>query len=356
MSFPFRRAFLFALGISFLPGGNMVASYGLRVCASFVLVAVLHPSAAAQLSRHHLRDIDNYADELEQAAKELHDEFHLHLQGQRYAAKLDEDVTELETLAEHFHELVHNAGGRPVEVQHLREDSYQLLQLSHRIPRSLDRIRPTLVGSNAQRGAAHMQDAARQVRRIATRIDAMFPVQWSVVDEEADRLASYCRELHQEFHDHLDHYQLAAQIEAAVDLIERRAEHMHELAHESSGGRFDSRHLRSDLDQIFSSTRRIDDLLDRQARIGLTATDWDGVIHMRGVLTDVEGSAYMLQHLLDRSIRRGHAHPSSRVREPRRLYDESPLDRFRRRDDHHGHHEHDEHGDDHFGVPLHIDH
>jgi hypothetical protein len=237
----------------------------------------------------------------------LHEEFHEHLEGQRHSEKLDTDITAMEELAERFHGLAHGAGD--VDVADIRGDAHELLRLSYRISRSIDRVERHAQGADARVGIRHMRDEHREIKRNCEQLDFLVGSGWDIVDSEADRMANYAKTLHDEFHEHLDRYEMAGQMERALEELEGHTEHMHELAHDSSGSHRDADHLLRDLRDVFSVSRRVDEILTRQTERGVLTSDWDGIVHMRDALTDVESSANLLRYLLDKEAGHNTHHP-----------------------------------------------
>lgn len=100
--------------------------------------------------------VDEMASDLEQLAKDLHDEVHLHLEGHIYFPHMDGHAEEIEALAKHIHDLAHKGKS----IKHLREDVIELDEQVHHADEVITKI--------ARYGvrADHYDGAVRQTRRI----------------------------------------------------------------------------------------------------------------------------------------------------------------------------------------------
>ena len=242
--------------------------------------------------------IDAIAARLAASATELHEEHHRHLQSARHGAKLDADLTRLEELAGHIHELVHGRRPDAAGAGHLREDANDLLHLVFRVERTLDRVASWALPQDARAGIDHMRQEVARVQQAAFQLDAFLPTDMQVVDRQSVRMAQYVRELHDEFHEHLESYQMAAYLDRDLEELEELADHMAELTRTGHGGDREFRHLGDDLRRLARLTAHVDRLVMQQASIGVLTHDWVGIEHLRDVLTDVEASSRLMGHLI----------------------------------------------------------
>ena len=272
----------------------------LAVCFFFSAVQSVF---AQGLTKPALRDIDGLAVKLVDYAKELHDEYHEHLAGVRHAEKLDEDVTSLERIAEALHDFVHDADQSENSMRRIRADANEFLQLAIRITRTIDLTDPWLRHHDARRGIRHMRDAVKDVLRVAHQIDAYLPVDPQVIDDQAARLEAAVKELHDEYHEHLEGYEVSRHLDEDLESLETLVEHLHDLAHGGSWAQLDLRHVADDIREVRRRTDHIEELFVRQSRIGVRTSDWIGIEHSRDAITDVLASAYLLDHMIDKTIR-----------------------------------------------------
>lgn len=100
--------------------------------------------------------VDEMASDLEQYAKDLHDEVHVHLEGHIYFRHMDGHAEEIEELAKHIHDLAHKGKS----IKHLREDVIELDEQVHHADEVITKI--------AHHGvrAEHFDGAVRQTRRL----------------------------------------------------------------------------------------------------------------------------------------------------------------------------------------------
>ena len=290
---------------------------------------------ATVLTKAHLRDIDTLVRKLADFSKELHDEFHEHLEGVRHAQKLDEEVTALERLSESLHEFAINTDGSAQSVTKFRSGTNEFIQLAVRISRTIDLTEPWLRGNDARVGTRHMRIVARSVLGTALRIDSYLPVDTQVIDNQAERLETAIKELHDEFHEHLEGYEVSRHLDEDLESVETLVEHMHELSHDKAWGQIDFNHLSQDIVEVREKTAHIESLFIRQAEIGVRTRDWIGIEHARDAITDVLSSAYLLDHMIQktqpvrnntlhrrpieldpRPLRDRHGHPVNPIRDP----------------------------------------
>ncbi len=288
--------------------------FSLSISAYFCVAC--SANAQTTLRNMDLRHIDNLAVSLEEYTEELHREYHEHLEGIRYAKTLDDDVTKLEELAHRLHEFVHSAPAENAETTNrIRKNTNDFLQLSYRIPRTIDLTEIWLSSHDARIGISHMRSAARDVRSIVNKIDNYLPVDETVVDDQAVILERAVKELDSEFREHLRGYEHSQHIGDDLRDLTLLVEHIHELAHDRSFSNMNFRHLRSDLEDVKRSTLHIDELLVAQARRGVRQHDWVGIEHSRDAVTDVLASNKLLIHMIDKAtFREGHSrlHPEDR--------------------------------------------
>jgi hypothetical protein len=295
-------------------------------------------ASAQPLSKVALRDIDQSALKLADCAKELHAEFHEHLENVRHAEKLEEDVSALEQIAERMHAIAHDADGSEKSMLLIRRDTNELLQLSSQIGRTIDLAERWVRTPNARTGIVHMRATARDVVRVTLQIDSVLPVDMTVIDGQADRLEQAVKELHLEFHEDLEE-------------LEGHVEHMHGLAHNKTWTEVNLQHLMRDLFEVRRLTSHIEELFVRQSRIGVLTRDFIGIEHSRDAISDVLASSYLLEHM----IRKADPNFAPRPSRGRPIYSHVRPRRDRMHDDHLGHrseylrpslHDYDAHGDD----------
>ena len=250
------------------------------------------------LSKAQLRDIETITSQLTQYTKMLHDQHHAFLEGQRHAEKLDEDVTALEKQAEALQAIVARSDGSQQSMLQMRGRASDFLQLSFRISRTIDLTQPWLRGSQAQNGITQMRQAAQGVTSIALRVDQYLPVDTQLIDRQTEILEAAVKEMHDEFHEHLDGYEVSRHLDEDIEGVETLVEHMHELAHNKGWGQINFNHLWQDLGEVKQKTAHIESLFVRQAQIGVRTQDWIGIEHSRDAITDVLSSAYLLEHMI----------------------------------------------------------
>ncbi len=253
------------------------------------------------LTKSHLRDIDGLVVQLSNYTRQMHDEYHLHFQGERHAEKLDVDVTALEGLADALHAFAVSIDGSAQSVARLRNDTNEFIQLSVRISRTIDLTEPWLRTAEGTEGVRHMREIARGVTGVALQIDRYLPVDVQVIDNQAERLEAAVKELHDEFHEHLEGYEVSQHLDEDLEEVETLVEHMHGLAHNRSWQQIDFGHLMQDTNEIRQKTAHIESLFVQQAGIGVRSQDWIGIEHARDAITDVLSSAYLLEHMVRKS-------------------------------------------------------
>ena len=263
--------------------------------------ASVQPQNPTAFNQASMGDIDTLVVQLTRYTKALHDQHHAHLEGQRHAEKLDKEVTAIERMAEDLHAFAAQVDGSPESVLRLRNDTNEFLQLSFRIARTIELTQPWLRGNQAQSGVQQMRQSARAVTEIALKIDQYLPVDTGVIDGQTERLEAAIKELHDEFHEHLENYEVSAHLDEDLEGIETLVEHMHELAHEKTWANMNLRQLQNDLVQVKQKTAHIESLFVRQAEIGVRTQDWVGIEHSRDAITDVLASAYLLEHMIRKS-------------------------------------------------------
>lgn len=301
------------------------------------ILPVGQPTATFSLNNAQLRDIDRLATDLAQFTTELHDEYHEHLDGVRYAEILDDDVTELERISEDLHQIIRNApGGDPQATRQIQKFTNDYLQLASRIQRTIDLTEPWLRTSEARLGIYHMRSAAADVNRIVGQIDRFLPVDESIMDDQAHILEGAVKELHDEFHEHLEGYEYSRHTDEDLEELEALVEHMHDLAHGRTFSQMELDHLLADVREVRQSSLHIDGLLVQQSQAGVRTHDWIGIQHSRDAVSDVLASADLLEHMIGKVLQP--VGPRHRVRRPDRyLDDHRPMrdrpsrDRFRSR-------------------------
>lgn len=250
------------------------------------------------LSKAQLRDIETMTSQLTQYTKMLHDQHHAFLEGQRHGQKLDDDVTALERQAEALQATVTQSDGSQQSMQQMRGSASDFLQLSFRISRTIDLTQPWLRGGQAQNGITQMRQVAQGTTTIALRVDQYLPVDTQLIDRQTEILEAAVKELHDEFHEHLEGYEVSRHLDEDLEGVETLVEHMHGLAHNKNWGQINFTHLWQDIGQVKQKTAHIESLFVRQAQIGVRTQDWIGIEHSRDAITDVLSSAYLLEHMI----------------------------------------------------------
>ena len=250
------------------------------------------------LSKAQLRDIETVTSQLTQYTKMLHDQHHAFLEGQRHAEKLDEDVTALEKQAEALQAIVARSDGSQQSMLQMRGSASDFLQLSFRISRTIDLTKPWLRGVQAQNGIVQMGQVAQGVTNIALRVDQYLPVDTQLIDRQTEILEAAVKEMHDEYHEHLDGYEVSAHLDEDIEGVETLVEHMHDMAHDKTWGQINFNHLLQDIGRVKQKTDHIESLFIRQAEIGVRSQDWIGIEHSRDAITDVLSSAYLLEHMI----------------------------------------------------------
>ena len=250
------------------------------------------------LSKAQLRDIETMTSQLTQYTKMLHDQHHAFLEGQRHGEKLDKDVTALERQAEALQAIVSRSDGSQQSMLQMRGSASDFLQLSFRISRTIDLTQPWLRGGQAQNGITQMRQVAQGITNIALRVDQYLPVDTQLIDRQTEILEAAVKELHDEFHEHLEGYEVSRHLDEDLEGVETLVEHMHELAHNKSWGQINLNHLWQDIGQVRQKTAHIESLFVRQSQIGVRTRDWVGIEHSRDAITDVLSSAYLLEHMI----------------------------------------------------------
>ncbi len=250
------------------------------------------------LSKAQLRDIETMTSQLTQYTKMLHDQHHAFLEGQRHAEKLDEDVTELERQAEALRAIVTQSDGSQQSMLQMRASASDFLQLSFRISRTIDLTQPWLRGGQSQIGITQMRQVAQGITNVATGVDQYLPVDTQLIDRQTEILEAAVKELHDEFHEHLDNYEVSPHLDEDIEGLETLVEHMHELAHNKVWGQINFNHLWQDIGQVKQETAHIESLFVRQSQIGVRTQDWVGIEHSRDAITDVLSSVYLLEHMI----------------------------------------------------------
>jgi hypothetical protein len=146
-----------------------------------------------------------------------------------------------------------------------------------------------------------MRIVAKDVLVTALRIDSYLPVDTQVIDDQAERLEAAIKELHDEFHEHLEGYEVSRHLDEDLESVETLVEHMHELAHNKTWEQIDFSHLSEDVYEVRQKTAHIESLFVRQAEIGVRTRDWIGIEHARDAITDVLSSAYLLDHMIQKT-------------------------------------------------------
>lgn len=256
---------------------------------------------AQGLSKQDLRDIDTLAVSLTGQTAELHDEYHHHLERIRHGQKLEMDVSRLEKVAQSLHDFAHDADSSEQSMLRLRRDTNELLQLSSQIFRTIDLAEKWVRTADARRGIAHMRDVSRHVVETAVRIDDFLPVDTELIDAQVVRLENAVKELHKEFHEHLEGYEVSRHLDEDLEDLEASVEHLHQISHGKSWGTINVEHILSDARQIHGSTEHIEELFVQQASIGVRSHDFDGIEHSRDAISDVLASIQLLEHMVDKA-------------------------------------------------------
>ena len=125
-----------------------------------------------------------------------------------------------------------------------------------------------------------------------------WPVDTKVIDSQTAVLEASIKELHDEFHEHLEGYEVSQRLDEDLENLESLVEHMHELAHDKQWGQVNFNHLFKDVNEVRKETSHIESMFVRQAQIGVRTRDWIGIEHSRDAITDVLASAYLLEHMI----------------------------------------------------------
>lgn len=256
---------------------------------------------AQNYTKANLRDMDELAAKLAESSKELHAEFHEHLEGVRHGEKLEQDLVALEKIAERLHEFAHVADASEKSLLQIRHDTNSLLQLSSQIGRTISLAERWVRTNDGRKGIAHMRSAASEVSRAALAVDSFFPVDTLVIDGQADRLEKAVKELHREFHEHLEGYEVSQHLDEDLEKLEKIVEHMHDLTHGKTWAQIDFNHLLEDIRDVKGATTHVEGLFVRQSRIGVLTRDYIGIEHSRDAITDVLSSAFLLEHMIRKS-------------------------------------------------------
>lgn len=250
---------------------------------------------AQSLSNSQLREIESISNRLNSAASELHKEFHEHLTRVKHGEKLEEDVTTIERLAQSLSAFAKRADNSEASMDALRRDTTDLIRVAFQVRRTIDlaeRWSPTNLG------IAHMREAAQEVIGIAGDIDRYLPVDTKVIDEQLVELEAATEELHKEFHEHLDGYEISAHLDEDLEELEKRVKHIHETAHGKDWRSLNTRHLLDDLREVAQSSAHIEKLFDQQARIGVRTSSYVGIEHSTDALTDVLAAVRLIEQMI----------------------------------------------------------
>ena len=166
-----------------------------------------------------------------------------------------------------------------------------------------------------------MRDATREVTSIALTIDRFLPVDTRIIDGQLVVLEEAVKELHNEFHEHLEGYEVSRHLDEDLEDLEKHVEHIHELAHGKSWKTINLSHILDALRHAEDATIHIEELFSRQARIGVRSRDYIGIEHSRDAITDVLASAELVRHMIYK------ADPSKRPRRSASLH-RSDADRL----------------------------
>lgn len=278
------------------------------------------PTRQPLLSSSQLRRIDDLAVRLVDSARELSLEVSEHFQGERHSAKLASDTDQLVELAERLHLDLHRGNYGQVDMAQLRESSNEFIEVVARLPRTIQLLDRQPNHPYAREGVAHMMSAYREAHTIAMEIDRYLMVDTDIVDRQADRLTKSVEELHLEFHEHLEGYELSSRIDRELVRLANTAEHIHDIAHQQSWSSWQMAHIERDVRELREATRQVEWLVNQQARRGIRTADWDGVEHSLDAITDIQASAYLLEHMVAKfqASQRPHEHNRPIERRPRR--------------------------------------
>jgi hypothetical protein len=281
----------------------------------------VQPVLASQtpLTTSQLRRIDGQAVRLVDSARELSLEVSEHFRGERHSAKLASDTSQLVELAEQLHLELHRSNYGRVDMVRLRESSNEFIEVVARLPRTIGLLDRHPQHPYAHQGVAHMMSAYRDAHTIAMEIDRYLMVDTHIVDRQADRVAKAVEELHLEFHEHFEGYELSSRIEREIVRLSQTAEHIHEIAHQQAWSSWQMAHIERDVQELREATRQVEWLINQQARRGIRSADWDGVEHSLDAITDIHASAYLLEHMVAKyQASLGPYDPYERTVEPRR--------------------------------------
>lgn len=255
----------------------------------------------AGLSSRDFRRIDALTVQLMDSAHELEVEVNQHFGGERHAAKLASDCSELNRVAQDLHDELHLTANGHSDEQMVREKANEFIEIVARLPRTIGLIENQPLSRNGRRGTAHMMQAYREAHRIAMRIDGYLPADDDILVRQADRVAIAVQQLHDEFHGHLDGYDYSHRIDRDLQQLEGQAQHIFDMAYNQTGRRWQLRHVARDARELRDATRRVESLLKLQASRGVRSSDWIGLEHSMDAITDIHASTYLLEHMIKKS-------------------------------------------------------
>jgi len=255
------------------------------------------------LSQPQLQEISRLLVQLEDESRELHAEFHEHLLGVYHGEKLEMDAEEIEKTAATLKQFVATSNGDAESVSRIRSATNYFMQNAFEISRTIDLAEPWTRNNHQRGGIHHMRDAAQIVTRIALQIEAYLPPNAFEVDGQIEQLEEAIKELHAEFHEHLQGYQVSRHLEQDLHELEEAIEHMHELCHEKTWQQIDMNHLRTEIQALRQLTGHVEEQFVRQSRIGVRTSDWVGIEHSKDAITDVLSGAYLLEFMINKTSR-----------------------------------------------------
>jgi len=249
-------------------------------------------------SKAQLRDIERLLIVLDDQSRELHAEFHEHLEGVPHGEKLEADAVEIEKTAGQLRAFVSTANGDSLSVARIRGGTNYFIQNSFEISRTIDLAASWVRTGEQRKGISHMREAAQDVIRTAMQIEAYLPPNAFEVDGQVEQLEDNIKELYAEFQEHLRGYEVSNHLDTDLVELGRLVEHMHELCHGRTWQQIDMAHLSRDIQEVRQKTTHIESLFVQQSRIGVLTRDFIGIEHSRDAITDVLSASYLLDFMI----------------------------------------------------------
>ncbi len=255
-------------------------------------------TAGVSLTTRELHRIDQAAMKLIASAEEIETETSAHFRGERHSEKLATDAHRLNVVANRLHDELHLSHGTYSDVRRLRSAANDFIEIVARLPRTIELLQQQPLGPYGRDGIRHLKSAYREAHETAMEIDRYLPADNDIVDRQATHLRMAVEQLHREFHEHLEQYELSSRIDHELEKLDNLADHVRSLAANPNWQRLGLRHLDRDVSELRSSTRRIESLMNLQVSRGVASRDLVGVEHVHDSVTDIHASAYLLEHMI----------------------------------------------------------